>query len=71
MNLDRVSDEIGDDLPEPQRISRKLIWDPRIDVVDEIELVLGSLDAESLEDSKDGGSERERDLFHRHSTGFD
>jgi len=52
-NLDCVSNQIGDDLPESERISRELIWNPRIDVVDEIELVLGSLDAESLEHAKD------------------
>jgi hypothetical protein len=56
-NLDRVSDQVGDDLPEPEWVSGELVGDPRIDIVDEVELVLGGLDAEGLEHAKDAGSE--------------
>lgn len=38
-----VADKVGDNLLQPERVTDEVVWDPRVDVVYEVELVLGGL----------------------------
>lgn len=44
-HLDGVADEVGDDLLEPEGVADEVVRDARVDVVDEVELVLRGLRA--------------------------
>jgi hypothetical protein len=52
--LDRVPDEVRDDLPEAERVADELVRDVRVDVVREVEVVLGGANDEGLEDAEHG-----------------
>lgn len=58
-------------LTQPQGITDDLIRHIRVKMPYEIQSLFGSLDAEGLEYTEDGGSKRERNHFDRHATSFD
>lgn len=42
--LDGITDQVGDDLSETQGIANELVWDVWIDIVGQLQLVLGCAD---------------------------
>ena len=57
--LDRVADQVRDDLPQAERVADELVRDVRVDVIGEIEIVLRGAHDERLEDTEDRLPERE------------
>ncbi|KAI3479879.1 hypothetical protein L1887_58027 [Cichorium endivia] len=69
--LDGVSDEVGDDLLETQRIADERIGAVGRHLVHEVELLLRRTHRERLEHAEHDAAQREGDLFDVHAAGFD
>ena len=69
--LDRVSDQVGDNLPQTERVADNLIWNLWIDFVEQIEVLLVRANDERLENTKRRSTEGVRDLLHRHPARLD
>ena len=69
--LDSVTHQVRDNLPQPQRIADELVGNIGFDVVGKVEVILRRANYEGLEDAKDGLAERIGDGFHSHTPGFD
>lgn len=50
--LDRITNQVRDDLAEAERVADELVRDVRLDVVCEVEVVLRSTHNEGLEDAE-------------------
>lgn len=65
-----ANDSFSTYLTQPQGIANNLIRHVRVEMPYEVQRLFGCLDAESFENTEDGGSQRERNHLDRHSPGF-